>query len=459
MIHILMAFLIEGLFAQSYQSTTIFKWAPSDKAFEGTCYEIDRETMGQRYISKVRRDLCRPEKKSFVWVKNTPPPGGKCYEVDEETKGQKYAGSAPPDKCAPEKTTYIQKNVGTSIRCYQVDALTMGEEYVVNATLEKCRPSKENTKYKWFAQSSFKGECYLVDEASEGAGFREKVADKFCEPRKTRFVFVSSKCYEVDAIEGSENYVKEVKIDQCEKGEVSFAFVKNDDMGGECFRVSEGGTRTQTSINDCRPHNVSKNFIKISKTRGRCVEFDSETSGEKYMRILPVTDCRPEKTHYAWVNNANAGGSCFEVDSDTGGEQYINISTAARCSEDLGVPTFVPDTSYVAGGTCISKKMMGSKVTEERKALEACRTEKTIFRWIPRADFVGDCYEIDDSGNPRIFSMKVSDEKCKPTNFDYYFYKENEKSLGQCYQVDPKNRERGYSRKVTNTYCKESLGL
>ncbi|MBT6325103.1 MAG: hypothetical protein HOJ35_03985, partial [Bdellovibrionales bacterium] len=78
--------LILLLTAPLHASETMFVWLPHEtKALRGTCYEIDTETMGQKFSDKVDNINCRPSQVSTYWVPNEKRTSGNCYEVDLET--------------------------------------------------------------------------------------------------------------------------------------------------------------------------------------------------------------------------------------------------------------------------------------------------------------------------------------------------------------------------------------
>ena len=192
----------------SNDNLTLFVWQPdSIKPYKGICYEIDKETGGQKFIVSTSKSNCRPEQVKFLWVQNENKVGGRCYMVDAETSGQKYSRTSFVDKCLPQNINYTweisEKGKG---HCFAIDVETGGSAFLIKAKPSKCKTEKNINKWIPNRINPYRGKCYSLDQLTMGQQYQEIVSDQNCRPNETKFEWVqkdqfsNGKCYEIDKI-------------------------------------------------------------------------------------------------------------------------------------------------------------------------------------------------------------------------------------------------------------------
>ncbi|MBF0206456.1 MAG: hypothetical protein HQK53_06165 [Oligoflexia bacterium] len=195
---------------------TIKKWI-KEGMLNGNCYEIDIETMGDKYIKPINKKECRPH--DIVNILFTNNNNTLCYEVDEKTAGDEYAVATDIENCSDFKNTWVSAKNGLGGRCVRLI-----KSIRKDVEAKYCRP--DNIAYMWVNLGAYHGECYEYNAVDGAKAYSLKVSTKFCKPQKTSFLFVpdpkgvlGGRCIEIDDKTKGDQYAVEISIDQCRQCE------------------------------------------------------------------------------------------------------------------------------------------------------------------------------------------------------------------------------------------------
>ncbi|MFP5491821.1 MAG: hypothetical protein ACLGG0_09975 [Bacteriovoracia bacterium] len=230
------------LFPIAHAQETSFLWYPNKTRFpEGECVQKHTPSNGDSFVGKARPEDCRPEKTSYLWLKDN------CYEVDQETQGQLF---------------------GVRVR-----------------DIHKCAPADA-----LYAFNQEKRECWLVDP-SGGQKFRAKLNPQECRPPedeiKKEFKLnqngLGGECVEIHKTQGSARWEKRILVYECKPKNVTALWRKTGELKGECWLTGDTESYSEkVAFSSCRPKNVSYRFVRTSEKTGDCFEVDSETQGDQY---------------------------------------------------------------------------------------------------------------------------------------------------------------------------------
>lgn len=243
-----------------YAQSTTFVWMPDKRKNDtGQCYQIDSETLGQKFKSKVKKEQCRPEKTYYLFVAEK----SNCYEVDEKTGGKQYINRVSLDLCRPLQTITEILEINGKTACYEADKKTRGQYFHKKVDKKLCQLSsqQETGKFNWKYKAPGKGECFK-EIISHGEVLNLKVKEQMCRPKKTVFRFIKQKqisgiCVEEDSSD-SHFYSQKVPTEKCKPEDTVFIF-----------------------------------YTPPRKKQGKCFEVDSETKGNFYINIVPDNQCAP----------------------------------------------------------------------------------------------------------------------------------------------------------------------
>ena len=237
------------------KTTHVWILNPKDQ-LQGDCYQVDNETLGEKFKVRVAKEDCKPRKTDFIFY----PSRGKCYEVDSETEGKKYIKKEQPENCRPKDTTTGYFEIYGEAGCYTVDTKTKGQKFYKKERPRECEDAKVSMTY-WEYISPGRGKCY---EGINNNGKEVKILtdEEKCRTKKTQLYFVrkketSGECIEEDA-ENPKAYSNEVKIENCKPSDTVFIF-----------------------------------YTPPRKKRGNCFEVDTETKGDRYINIVAPSNCAP----------------------------------------------------------------------------------------------------------------------------------------------------------------------
>jgi hypothetical protein len=456
------------------ESLTMFIWqADQLKPFKGICYEVDKETGGQKYIIKVNSNNCKPESIKLHWNQNEGKPGGRCYEVDTETGGQKYAATSFPEKCRPQNLDHVyHTNESGKSTCYAIDIETGGTKYFVKAKKEKCKTM--STIHKWIPHKKniYQGECYLLDTKTFGSHYKQKVSKSKCRPSETSFEWIQEdihskgNCFEVDKNQGPRGYSNNVLRKKClgDKPKISYKWLKdsNKPYSGKCIEVikdSLGQVMTKaTKVNNCRPDKVQRTFILLRADRGKCIEIDTATLGENFSRRLPVEECRPQSNLLVnqWFEKTQGfKEGCYEIDKKTRGQEFINKIQDLKCISETKLKWVKDKTGW--GGRCKSINLVGGREVLKGVNPSKCKPKNTLVVFHNLKEMDGRCYEIDAENGNEYYSLIIDRKKCRPKDVTYRFYKRKKDIDGKCYRVDKETQGETFNQRVGSKFCKDIL--
>ena len=447
------------LLANSWALETEFRWLPDKHdPFDGSCFEIDTATLGNKFRNSVSKEKCRPKRTVFYWVERKY--SGRCYEVDEETNGKQFVFRTKPKFCRPDKTTYLLIDK----KCFEVDSETNGERFKLGTKDEHCK-EKLKTYFAWKPSGqSVRGRCYEVDSETDGTLFMKGVSNEKCRPKEIEYLFVKDSsygggtCYEVDKINGPSHYASGVDVKYCRDQEKWTYQWQGEGERGGCYRLGsdkEGKVISKrASKENCRPENISYVWKPSSKLSGKCVALDSETYGKKYYEVVKDKNCRPERIKRIWAESGGYGQeglkSCYIVDDETGGSLFSKKVSKDQCKLKE-TKIYFKIGKFGKEGSCIEVGSSGPVATDKDK----CRPEKTKYVWEKENNHSGECYEVDEYHGHKGWSDRVNKDKCRPAKTKFLFI--NGKNGGRCYLVDEDTGGSLYSENTKIENCKETL--
>jgi len=458
----------------SSDDLTIYVWQPdTERAYRGQCYEIDKETGGQKFVVKTNRANCRLETVRYIWLQNEGKAGGRCYEVDSETSGQKYSATASKEKCRPKNIKYSwevnQKGKGF---CFEMDVETGGSTYLKKTKSSNCK-TKKNIK-KWVADrlNPYRGKCLSLDAETMGALYQETLSSRECRPSETKYEwiqkdqFTSGTCYEVDKYEGPQYYSIQVSSKKCmgSKPKTSYQWVRDEKKiyGGKCYEIVmlPSGESMSNSVNSkkCRPEKIKNIFMKLSKGRGKCVEVDVLTEGSEYSQGIHIDNCRlaPHLLNTSWFpKTPGMPEGCYEFDRETQGSLFIEKLDDLKCQTSSSYEWIADKSGW--GGRCKSMIKVGGKLVSKGVVPSFCKPKEVKLAFHNRKKLEGYCYIIDAKNGNEFFSLVVERKKCRPKEVVHIFYKAKGEPSGRCYRVDKETKGELFNRKVGKKYCKENL--
>lgn len=445
---------------------TVYAWLQSTKnQYKGECYEIDRETSGKKYSVKVRKGLCRTENLVYKWQQGQRNARGRCYSTDKETLGERYSENADSKKCYPKDFSYyFQKKSKNKGHCLMIDNKTSGVEFSHIVKDSLC--STEKMTYSFVIdKSQTRGKCYQVDSETQGDKFIKKVRTNKCRPQKTYFIWKQKDilkngvCFEVDSELGPTNYIKKTKKEKCYQNQSKgqYSWIKDHPSLKEgCYEsgltLDQLPYQNKVNSSKCKPKDITKTFIKISKLKGVCFELDQATFGKKYKKKITISDCRPEKGKY---NSLTINNNCYYVDSRTNGDEYIEKTKKRNC---FGAS---PEVYYqwkakpenIWKGNCF-KVVNGNSIYSFTKN---CTPKETTLTWHNQAPFDGNCYKVHKPRGPEAYAEIVKKQLCRPDDISYKFHTKKNKSSGRCYMVDKKTQGIFFHKVVSNDFCRNRL--
>jgi hypothetical protein len=222
---------------------TQYKWVnTTTNLFSGRCFELDSETLGQRYQSKVKTKYCRPKDTIYVFLYKKKG----CFEVDTLTRGEKYLYKTKKSHCRTKDVKVFQGTIQKAYGCFEIDSPSNGKNYYMKIKDETC--SNLETKYTFIKSKDPTGKCYTT--SIEGKLSRVDV--RLCKTKETNYTFMKvsnlkGHCIEHDT-RGQKYYSNKVRIDKCKPMKTIFVFLKGKSgPGGNCYEIdkaSRGGQYT-----------------------------------------------------------------------------------------------------------------------------------------------------------------------------------------------------------------------
>lgn len=240
---------------RAFALETTFEWrqTKADDLKSGKCFEVDKETRGDKYQNIVIKDKCKTDDLVYAFNYLT----GHCYQFDEGTSGKKYFAKVNSDFCKPKKTKFVFTKIKNSSACYELDTETLGKNYYKRVDDDLC---KESVKYLWEQRNDTRGRCYKIGSLG-GEMTKVVVKPKECRPEKTIFQFVRLGPFKGDCVESHPTdpklYFERTDIEKCMPENTLFIFYKEDDV-----------------------------------SKGKCYQVDEETRGDKYLDEVSISKCK-----------------------------------------------------------------------------------------------------------------------------------------------------------------------
>lgn len=249
----LLTFIILSFHLYAIETTFDWRQVEPGNIKTGKCFEVDKETYGNKYQNIVNKEKCKTDDLVFVFNYLT----GFCYEIDEGSEGKKYFAKVKTDLCKPEKTKFIFTEINKTSACYELDTETLGKNFYKKVKDDFC---KESVKYLWEQKTETQGQCFKVGTLG-GEMTKVKVRAKECRPYDAipRFIRTSpfkGVCVEVHPKDPS-LYLQKTQIDKCRPKNTLFIFYKKDDV-----------------------------------SKGICYEVDEETRGDNFLTKVKITKCK-----------------------------------------------------------------------------------------------------------------------------------------------------------------------
>ena len=225
--------LLQNSFAEMQ---TTYSWLnKSGKTNTGKCLEIDTETNGKKYSSKVINDFCKPDETDFLFAYSS----GECVEVDSETNGKNYMSEVKSENCRPKKVTYFLGMIANRYGCFEIDPISKGKNYYDKVSEKLCEEESSEIELFWKSKDGGSGDCFTKPKNSQKM---IRVPREKCKPEKTTFTFKRSGKTRGDCFEQDEKnallYSNIVSIENCRPSETIYVFLPNEDnSGGKCYEI------------------------------------------------------------------------------------------------------------------------------------------------------------------------------------------------------------------------------
>lgn len=478
--------------------STQYRWQAesiSGIKLKGKCYEIDIETAGQKYLSNVAPDKCRPSSKNeitFRWIPHKNAPGGTCYEVDLKTNGKGYSKYTNWRKCIPPAAQ--RKYVLNEGKCYLLGYFKE-DQFIQGVSYDFCKSDQLSYQFR-LNKSGLFGTCYEVDSITEVVRSTDLMK---CRPKgedSTQFIWEPNRgrCYEIAVDGGPTKYISAASKKKCKPKVQSYLWVQEEPP--QCLEIGTMGDgspyKNKVSDNLCLKDIATEfHFVKTTPISGICYEVDSETGGEKVRRKVYPSKCKDLVKEFDIEVIAYKGRNyCVERDKQEPSEGYRRSIDKRKCREQTSVFRWEQNDENPFEGKCLKLSHYLDKPIWTWVVKKNCKKGKTIYfwyrpeaypaQWIKRQKqnkkfsaplesvlgskdnliFFGKCYEIDKEKGPSIFSVATNIKNCKPKNIEdisiQYFHPLSYIHSG-CYQVDKKTSGEKYLKKILNKECKDKF--
>lgn len=179
----------------------------------GDCFEADEQTAGKSFFEKVRTSQCRPKIVDYILgeIKST----SGCFEIDKKSAGRKYYKKVQDKLCHKTVKEYFWKPKGELEGICIVKGIN---NKLIEVKDSLCKPDK--VKFYFKRTQPYKGECYEQHpENMKYYSVKTKVVD--CKPLKTYYAFrkkdksLQGECYEVDNETNGDLYIDKVSTELC----------------------------------------------------------------------------------------------------------------------------------------------------------------------------------------------------------------------------------------------------
>ncbi len=452
--------ILASLLLSETSSSTRFAWLPGNSLSEGNCYEIDVESLGQKYRSKVPKSRCKTEETKFVWVQGKNETDGRCFETSL-AEGL-YAEEVIPKKCYKNVLSVKWVELPKKSVCLKFIEGFEGEEIKQVVSDIECKPP-EGT-YQFVPNSDkLSGRCFFVS-----GNFKTDEPLIKCRPSELQYFWLEEKksCYEAHP-QGVELYISKTKDQHCLTEKVNLSFEADiEKMKFTClehFKDQSGKTVIKpTTLSKCKKGETHYRFYKVLPLKGYCLEEDKAEGAKAYATLAGLEKCRPgdEYLMSKWFDQKLKlhDYGCFFIDKESGGEKYIEKIDKKNCGE-IGVDFLWEPNTDGWSGRCIKQGVIGENKYDVVFKVRECLPQKTIYFWRKTGPYKGECYEIDGSGDRYKYSEKIALDFCKPklvTDLKYFFHID-EKGIGACYLIDQKTGGEEYSERVKDEKCKTNL--
>lgn len=426
---------------------------------EDQCFEVDTETYGQKFASKVLINKCRPEKVKKFWQQNPSDLDGDCYEVDEETGGTKYRRKILDKDCLPEKYSkeWIVLSDGKGI-CVLKD---YEGAMAIRGNNKECAGEKAETMWQPNQQNPLMGSCIQMDSTT-GAVIKTDISK--CKPKSISYLWIPKErnpgegtCYEVDSEKGVMGYSNRADDKLCKSKDLGLQY---DQIKNECYlmAVSHEGhqMKLKASSSDCKPAETKKIFIKETPIYGVCFEISAHDEGKSYKARVNTSECRPPEGKWE-LQIVNVGGieRCLVLPVRNYPSDYVESVDIKKCTNSTGNLRFALKEDG-REGECFEKMDRGGQIIERKVLVERCLPKETYIIWHNFSEFDGGCFEVDKLKGPSGYFKSVELKLCKPIFTKFVFIK-NYGKIGQCFEVDSETGGKKYHRKVGPNPCKENL--
>lgn len=440
---------------------TEFVWkADPEREFVGECFEVDKETQGQKYINPASTERCRPKDQSlrgYHWVQSQNKAEGTCYLVDIRKIGKGYSQSVPYQKCQPASV----ENILLEGKCYLKGETEKGGVFLKRVTKKKCK--SDEAQYTFVLdESGLSGKCFSVDPVS-GGQYPESLSK--CRPDEVQYLALDgskySNCYEVSN-DGPQDYIKKADRSQCAPENMNIQWIQTKAFKGDCIKIS-GDFKEPADLKECmKQYNLTQSFFKTSPVSGVCVNVDKETMGGKFRMETSMSPCLPEKIEYSMVLDLQEKPVCLSYDPNDQTNGYVKIVSSKYCSEKISGPSWLQNENDPYRGQCIERYKVGQKLKEKVIPNKQCRPQQTKYVFIipdpENRPLKARCFELPESGDPKEYSAPVNMENCKPKEVTIrYFHPKDFGKDGGCYEVDESTGGTLYQYKIPERKCKKKI--
>lgn len=472
-------------------SSTYYQWLPQNvegKKFSGKCYELDRETSGQKYQSIVPSSKCYPGKEeiSHRWIQDQTAPKGKCFEVDRATGGNQYSKPVSWKFCTPKNKEYTLSEGS----CYLLGQFET-TPFVKKVNFDFCKSSQIEMKFV-LGPSGIRGQCFEIDKVNN---LSKPTSLSECRPDKTQFIWNSERgrCFEIPEDGNIENYIATASKNKCrpDASNLIYQWVQSEDP--YCLEMSKdlSTNRFQNKVNDelcLKDIKMDYRFIKVSPIAGQCFQIDQETQGKKVTKKTGLDQCKDRVEELEIIPlTYNKKSYCIEIDKKNKESGYRRSISKKYCTIRTTEFKWIPNSENPFEGQCKKMSLYRGEEVWGNTTDKNCKTESTRYYWytpdafptkwiakqrkrskslinldsiISNKDnlvFFGKCYEIDKEKGPLLYSSSVSSKKCKPSETTLRYFHPKKYLNGGCFVVDKKTRGSQFLKKTLDKACKDEF--
>ncbi len=269
-----------------------YQWVQSD---DPKCLEVGTTKEGLPFRNKVADEKClEGVAREFQFLKQSPI-SGTCFEIDRETKGQKVRRIVNAKECrsnVEELEVQIMAYLGKDY-CIEFDKSDPTQGYRKSVNKKDC--TKQSTKIRWEQdeKNPFEGKCLKLSYYA-GAENWSSIHRSKCKTGETIYYWYRPEIY-------PEKWVKAQRKKKSFSQTLQSILASKDNLVffGKCYEIDKDKGpsvySSQTNIKNCKPKELTLRYFHPSEyIKGGCFVVDKKTKGEKYLKKTLDKACKDE---------------------------------------------------------------------------------------------------------------------------------------------------------------------